>query len=315
MTVMVVLAHNGSDLAASNARVIAAAQQLGEPVIALLAGDVSVECRRRAACYVGLTALWVAEHDVYHHCLPEPMAALIVDCIESASLSGVVMAASCFGKNILPRVAGLLGVSMANDIAVIDAPGRYQRYQYAGNILTHIQQTDQPQLLTIRSSSFTPVDCSDEPVAEKILHFVASTSQAEWVSAEERDVDQPSLDGSDCVFAAGRGLGSAENIARMQRVAAHYTAAVAATRALVDAGLAPNEQQVGQTGKAVAPALYIACGISGAVQHVAGMKDSGVIVAINNDPEADIFAVADYGLVADVNEVLAQWEQSLIALT
>lgn len=306
MTVLLVAEHDNTKLKPVNAHTLSAALQLGKTEI-LVVGHHCQTVAEEAAKLPNVQRVWVVDAAEYAHQLAENMAALIAEIVKenAASYHAVLMAATTTGKNILPRVAGLLEVSLVADVIQIVAPDTFVRPIYAGNALATVQSTEAVKLLTIRSTAF-PAQKSQEgssatiEVLNKIFPNTLSTFKQQELTQSAR----PELTAARIIVSGGRGLKSAENFKLLEALADQLGAAVGASRAAVDAGYVPNDYQVGQTGKVVAPDLYIAIGISGAIQHLAGMKDSKVIVAINNDPDAPIFEVADYGLVADLFAVL-----------
>lgn len=269
-------------------------------------GEMSVvtRCAITAAKQIGEVTCLVAGES-YAHRLAEPWAELI-----AANCNGfthVVMGASSFSKNVLPRAAALVKAEPIADVIQINSPTQFVRPIYAGDVLQTVESEQPCLFLTVRPTAF---DKSTDDVTIKHVDSAPTCSiDSKWVSDEGHAADRPELSSADMVFSGGRGLQSKENFDRLEKIAARYNAAVGASRAAVDAEMAPNDWQVGQTGQIVAPAVYVAIGISGATQHLAGMKDSKIIVAINKDPDAPIFSVADYGLVADAEVVLSELEK------
>ena len=302
MTTLLVAEHAGGVLNDATAKALTAASALGADVHILVAGKGVQAAAEEAAKLTGAAKVLVAESDALEHQLAEPMADLIVGM--AGDYDAIVAPATANGKNALPRVAALLDVMQVSDItAVIDAE-TFERPIYAGNAIQTVKSGDPKKVITVRTSTFAAAEEGGSAVVESIAG-TDGTGLSEFVGEELSKSDRPELTSAKIIISGGRALGSEEKFQEViMPVADALGAAVGASRAAVDAGYAPNDWQVGQTGKVVAPDLYIACGISGAIQHLAGMKDSKVIVAINKDEEAPIFQVADYGLVADLFDVL-----------
>ena len=302
MTTLLVAEHAGGALSDATGKALTAAAALGADVHVLVAGKGVQGVAEAAAKLSGAAKVLVAESDALEHQLAEPMADLIVGLADG--YDAIVAAATANGKNTLPRVAALLDVMQISDItAVIDAE-TFERPIYAGNALQTVKSSDPKKVITVRTSTFAAADEGGSAAIETVSGNDGA-GLSEFVAEELSKSDRPELTSAKIIISGGRALGSEEKFQEViMPVADALGAAVGASRAAVDAGYAPNDWQVGQTGKVVAPDLYIACGISGAIQHLAGMKDSKVIVAINKDEEAPIFQVADYGLVADLFEVL-----------
>ncbi len=309
MTTLLVAEHAGAVLNEATAKALTAATAIGGDVHVLVAGEGAAAVAEAAAKLSGVAKVLVAEGDAVAHQLAEPMADLIVSLAES--YDAIVAPATANGKNILPRVAALLDVMQLSDVtAVIDAD-TFERPIYAGNAIQTVKSSDAKKVLTVRTASFAAAPEGGAAVVETISGPAAGELSS-FVSEDLSTSDRPELTSARVIVSGGRALGSAENFQNLLiPVADALGGAIGASRAAVDAGYAPNDWQVGQTGKVVAPDLYIACGISGAIQHLAGMKDSKVIVAINKDEEAPIFQVADYGLVADLFEVLPELKDEL----
>jgi electron transfer flavoprotein alpha subunit len=298
MTVLILAEHDGFRLNPSVQQAVTAAQFWNSPVHVLIAGNGSEAINKQAASIQGVEQVIQATASHLEHPLAEDVAKLIVSI--SNEYKVILAAHSSFSRNTLPRVAALLNVAMISDVLKIKTNNIYIRSIYAGNILTTIQSTDAVQVLTIHGSNFAAANLDNNA---KIVSIKTPTAydKASWLSEFRSQSDRPALSSAKIVISGGRSLGSAESFEKvLSPLATKFGAALGATRAAVDAGFAPNDIQVGQTGIVVAPELYIAVGISGAVQHTYGMKDSKVIVAINQDPDAPIFQVADYGLVADL---------------
>ncbi|KFF48193.1 electron transfer flavoprotein subunit beta [Gammaproteobacteria bacterium MFB021] len=308
MSTLIVVEHRDGALAASTAHVVAAARALGAEVDLLVAGEGIDAVAAAAARLDGVRAVLTADHAVYAYQLAEPMAALIVACVDN--YSHLLAAASSSGKDILPRVAALKGVPQISDIIAIEAPDTFKRPIYAGSAIATLSNHAPLKVVSVRTSAFDAV--AETGSAEiRALDIVVDNTLSTFVGDELATSRGPELGSARVIVSGGRGLGSGENFKLLDGVAAKLGAAIGASRAAVDAGYASNDLQVGQTGKVVAPDLYIAVGISGAIQHLAGMKDSKVIVAINQDEEAPIFGIADYGLVGDLFEVIPALESRL----
>jgi len=309
MTSLVIAEHDNKDLKPSTLTTITAANQIGGDIHILIAGSNCSAVAEQAAKIAGVSAIKVADDAQYEHQLGEPVAALVKSV--AADYSHILAPATTFGKNFMPRVSALLDVAQISDISAVVSADTFVRPIYAGNALATVQSKDQTILITVRGSTF------DKAAAEGGSAAIESVSAAEdpkvstFVGQELSKSERPELTSAGIVISGGRGLGSSENFAIIETLADKLGAAVGASRAAVDAGYVPNDYQVGQTGKIVAPDLYIAIGISGAIQHLAGMKDSKVIVAINKDEEAPIFQIADYGLVGDLFDVVPQLSEAL----
>jgi electron transfer flavoprotein alpha subunit len=309
MTTLLIAEHDSASLKDVTHKALTAAAALGGPVHVLVAGPNSRAAAEAAAKLQGVEKVLLAEDARYDHMLAEPTAGLI------ASLAGpydaIVAAASTTGKNVMPRVAALLDVMQVSEIIKVVSPDTFERPIYAGNAIQTVQSGDAKKVITVRTSAFQPTGEGGSAAIETVA--AADDSGVSSFKGEEiAKSDRPELTSARIIISGGRSLGSAENFKKIiEPVADRLGAAMGASRAAVDAGYAPNDWQVGQTGKVVAPDLYIAVGISGAIQHLAGMKDSKVIVAINKDEEAPIFQVADYGLVGDLFQLLPELEQEL----
>jgi len=292
----------------TTAKALAAAAQLGEEVHVLVAGLNCRPAAEAAARLDGVSKVLLADAPHLEHRLAEPLGDLLVAL--APAYRAILAPASAVGKNVLPRVAALLDVMQVSDVTKIIAPDTFERPIYAGNAVQTVQSTDPKLVMTVRTAAFKPVgEGGNAPI--ETVQTGQDTGLSRFLREEVAHSERPELTSAKIVISGGRALGSKENFALLERVADRIGAAVGASRAAVDAGYAPNDWQVGQTGKVVAPDLYIAVGISGAIQHLAGMKDSKVIVAINKDGEAPIFQVADYGLVGDLFKILPELEQEL----
>ncbi len=306
MAVLVLVDHDGATVSQPTRSTVAAATKLGEVHALVLGGGAAAAA---AAAMPGVTKVLQTEDALYAHALAEPVAALLIAL--APGYSHLLAPASAAGKNVMPRVAALLDVQVISDIAdVIDAD-TFVRPIYAGNALATVKSADAKKVITVRAASFDPVPASGGSGTIETVATAADPGLSAFLGAEIAKSERPELTAAKIVVSGGRAMGSAENFAIIEALADRLGAAVGASRAAVDAGYAPNDHQVGQTGKIVAPDLYVAVGISGAIQHLAGMKDSKVIVAINKDEEAPIFSVADYGLVADLFKALPELETEL----
>lgn len=303
MNVLVLAEHTDAQLSPAVAQAISAAQFWQSPIHVLIAGNDTAAMAATLATMSGVTRVIQAEAAHFAHPLAEDIANLVVSI--SHDYQVIVAAHSSFSRNVLPRAAAVLDVAMISDVLEIKAEQTYVRSVYAGNVHTTLQSVDALQILTVHSSNFSPAIAGDGNAEITAVAAPAAFSKTRWISENRSQSDRPALSSAKVVVSGGRSLGSADQFEQLlSPLAAKLGAALGATRAAVDAGFAPNDIQVGQTGIVVAPDLYFAVGVSGAVQHTYGMKDSRVVVAINQDPDAPIFKVADYGLVADLFEVI-----------
>ena len=316
MSILVLAEHHDGALAGATAHVVAAAQAIGGDIDVLVVGENVAAIAEAAAKLDGVSRVRVADHAAYAHLLAEPTAALLNELV--GDYTHLLAAASTTGKNVLPRVAALRDVAQISEIIAVASPDTFKRPIYAGNAIATVQSDDALKVITVRTTGFDAVGSlqgqGDSAAIEAVdLSFTkgADNAQSTFVKEELAKSDRPELGAARVVISGGRGMGNGENFTLLDGIADKLGAAIGASRAAVDAGFVPNDMQVGQTGKIVAPELYIAVGISGAIQHLAGMKDSKVIVAINKDEEAPIFQVADYGLVADLFEALPELESKL----
>ncbi|MCF2861533.1 FAD-binding protein [Pseudoalteromonas sp. Cnat2-41] len=308
MKALVVAEHEYGELKPETAKTLSAAHKVGADIDVLVVGENLNDAAEQASKLSGVSRVLVADSSDYAHQLAENTADLIVSL--AGDYSHLFASATTTGKNIMPRVAALLDKAQVSDIIdVIDAD-TFKRPIYAGNAIATVKSLESVHVITVRASAFDAVSSDGSASIEKIDNSMASTN-SEFVSKEQTESERPELTAADVVISGGRGMQNGENFKLLEGIADKLGAAIGASRAAVDAGFVPNDMQVGQTGKIVAPDLYIAVGISGAIQHLAGMKDSKVIVAINKDPEAPIFQVADYGLVADLFDVLPELEAKL----
>ena len=312
MKTLVIAEHDNAALAAATLNVLAAAAKLGGEVDLLVAGQGCRTVADQAAAVTGVARVILVDAPAYKDQLAENLATLVVAQVRTKSYGAVLAAASAFGKNLAPRVAALLDVAQVSDVVSISAVGRYVRPIYAGNVLVSVESDEPVQVLTVRPTSFDAAAATGGAAAVEEAPAEADLGLSRLVGRALSKSERPELGSAAIVVSGGRGLGNGDNYQRvLAPLADRLGAALGASRAAVDAGYVPNDYQVGQTGKIVAPGLYVAVGISGAIQHLAGMKDSKVIVAINKDPDAPIFQVADYGLVGDLFEAVPQLTASL----
>ncbi len=309
MSVLLLAEHGNSVLKDATHKALTAAAQLGGDVHILVAGHGCRPAAEAAAKLAGVAKVLIADDVAFDHQLAEPTAALIVSL--AGPYAAIAAPASTTGKNVMPRVAALLDVMQVSDVTAIHSPDTFERPIYAGNAIQTVQATDAKKIITIRTASFKAAgEGGDAPI--EAVPAAGSAGQSSFVGEELSKSDRPELGSAKIIISGGRALGSAEKFKEViEPIADKLGAAVGASRAAVDAGYAPNDYQVGQTGKVVAPDLYVAVGISGAIQHLAGMKDSKIIVAINKDEEAPIFQVADYGLVGDLFTIIPELQAEL----
>ncbi|MCX7215565.1 MAG: electron transfer flavoprotein subunit alpha/FixB family protein [Burkholderiales bacterium] len=301
MTALVIAEHDNASLKASTLNTVTAASQCAADIHVLVAGHNCDAAAAAAAQIAGVLKVIVADNAAFADGLAENVAAQALSLAKQ--YTHVLAPATAYGKNILPRVAACLDVGQISEITKVDAPDTFERPIYAGNAIATVQSIDPIKVITVRATGFDAAAVGGSAAIEKI-DAVADSGKSNFVSRELAKSDRPELTAAKVIVSGGRGIGSAENFKILEPLADKLGAAMGASRAAVDAGYVPNDWQVGQTGKIVAPQLYIAVGISGAIQHLAGMKDSKTIVAINKDAEAPIFSVADYGLVADLFEAV-----------
>ena len=309
MSNLVIADHDAGGIKAATLSAITAAQQIGGDIHVLVAGQNCGAAAAAAAKIAGVSKVRVADAAQYANALAEPMAALIVSI--AGDYSHILQAATTQGKNTLPRVAALLDVAQISDISAVVSADTFVRPIYAGNALATVQSKDAKKVITVRGSTFDKAKADGGSAATETVAAAADPGVSAFKEAALSKSERPELTSAKIVVSGGRGMGSGENFKIIEALADKLGAGVGASRAAVDAGFVPNDYQVGQTGKIVAPELYVAVGISGAIQHLAGMKDSKVIVAINKDPEAPIFQVADYGLVGDLFTVVPELTKSL----
>jgi electron transfer flavoprotein alpha subunit len=309
MTSLVIAEHDNASIKPATLNTIAAALQCGGEVHVLVGGHNASAAAAAAAQIAGVGKVLHADGDSLAHGLAENLAAQVMTL--AAGYSHILFAATPAGKNVAPRVAALLDVAQVSDITRVLSATSFERPIYAGSAIATVQSSDATQVLTVRATSFNPVAAAGGAAAIETVAAVADSGLNRWVQSEIASSTRPDLTAAKAIVSGGRALGSAEQFAAViTPLADKLGAAIGASRAAVDAGYAANDLQVGQTGKIVAPELYVACGISGAIQHLAGMKDAKVIVAINKDAEAPIFSVADYGLVEDLFVAVPQWVQT-----
>ncbi len=308
MSVLVYAEHDNASLKTETHKLVNAAQKMGGDIHVLVAGEGCQAVAEAAAQIDGVAKVLVADNAAYKHQLAENTADLVVEL--AADYSHIVAAATTTGKNFMPRVAALLDVAQISDIIGVESEDTFVRPIYAGNAIATVQSSDAKKVITVRAASFD-VATTGGSAEVTSLDVVKGSEKSDFVSAELTESERPELTAAEVVISGGRGMQNGDNFKLLEGIADKLGAAIGASRAAVDAGFVPNDMQVGQTGKIVAPQLYIAVGISGAIQHLAGMKDSKVIVAINKDEEAPIFQVADYGLVGDLFDEFPELENSL----
>ncbi|MFM0170448.1 electron transfer flavoprotein subunit alpha/FixB family protein [Paraburkholderia sediminicola] len=299
MTNLVIAEHDNASIKAATLNTIAAAQKIGGDIHVLVAGHNAQAAADAAAKIAGVSKVLLADAPQLEAGLAENIEATVVNIAKD--YTHILAPATAYGKNITPRIAAKLDVAQISDITAVDSPDTFERPIYAGNAIATVQSADPIKVITVRTTGFDPVAAEGGSATVEKIEAAADSGISSFVSREVTKLDRPELTSAKIIVSGGRGLGNGENYTKvLEPLADKLNAALGASRAAVDAGFVPNDYQVGQTGKIVAPQLYIAVGISGAIQHLAGMKDSKVIVAINKDEEAPIFSVADYGLVGDL---------------
>ncbi len=308
MTILVIAEHTNDTLKDTTAKTVTAAGKMGGDVHVLVAGHNASAAAEQASKIAGVAKVLHADDPSYEKGLAEPIAALVVPMMDA--YDAVLTPATTGGKNFMPRIAALLDVMQISDIVSVEGPDTFTRPIYAGNAMMQVRSKDAKKVVTVRPTTFQAAAMDGSATVETVSAG-ENPGVSEFVGEELSKSDRPELGSAKIVVSGGRGMQSGDNFAMLEKVADQLGAAVGASRAAVDAGFVPNDYQVGQTGKVVAPELYIAVGISGAIQHLAGMKDSKIIVAINKDEEAPIFQVADYGLVADLFTAVPELEQEL----
>jgi electron transfer flavoprotein alpha subunit len=309
--ILVLVEHDNAALKAATLNTVSAARELGGDVHLLVAGKGAQAVAKAAAKIAGVAKVLLAEDGAYAHGLAEPLSLLVAGL--GRDYAAIVLPATSFGKNVAPRVAALLDVQQISDVCAVVAADTFIRPIYAGNALATVQSTDVVKVMTVRGTAFEPAAAADGSAGIETIAAAMNPGTSSFVGQQLSKSERPELTAAKIIVSGGRGMGSGENFKLIEAVADKLNAAVGASRAAVDAGFVRNDLQVGQTGKIVAPDLYIAVGISGAIQHLAGMKDSKVIVAINKDEEAPIFQIADYGLVADLFQALPELEEVVAA--
>ena len=309
MSILVIAEHDNSSIKGATLNTIAAASNINGEVTLLVAGlDIS-KVIDEAKTISGVSKIISCDHELYKHFLAEDFAKLVLSIANSYSY--ILAPATTFGKNLMPRISAKLDIQQISDIISIEAEDTFKRPIYAGSCIATVKSNDSIKLITVRATAFDPVSLDNNDIPVESIDAVDASNISEFVSEEIAKSDRPELTAANIVISGGRGMQSGDNFHLLDSIADKLGAAVGASRAAVDAGFVPNDYQVGQTGKIVAPDLYIAVGISGAIQHLAGMKDSKVIVAINKDEDAPIFQVADYGLVSDLFDALPELEAKL----
>ena len=309
MKTLIVAEHDNQTLKAATLNAVAAAQQLGDDIDILVLGSGCQAAADAAAAVPGVASVVLADNAAYENQLAENVSLAVADV--AAGYDAVLAAATANGKNVMPRVAALLDVAQISDItAVIDAD-TFERPIYAGNVIATVKSSDAKKVITVRTTAFDAVPAEGGSASVQAVDGAHDAGVSSFIGEEVAVSDRPELTSASVVISGGRGMQNGDNFSMLEGIADKLNAAIGASRAAVDAGFVPNDYQVGQTGKIVAPDLYIAVGISGAIQHLAGMKDSKVIVAINKDEDAPIFQVADYGLVADLFAALPELEAAL----
>ncbi|BDX02375.1 electron transfer flavoprotein subunit alpha [Marinomonas pontica] len=309
MSVLIIAEHDNKSLKPATLNTVTAATQIDADVHVLVVGFECQTVVEQAAQVSGVTKVLVADNAAYEHQLAENVSKLVVDV--AAGYGHILAPATTTGKNTLPRVAALLNVAQLSDVIKVESADTFVRPIYAGNAIATVKTTDAVKVLTIRTTGFDAAASTGGSAERQVLSQVITSDRSRFVKEQLAESDRPELTAASVIISGGRGMGNGDNFKLLEGVADKLGAAIGASRAAVDAGFVPNDLQVGQTGKTVAPDLYIAVGISGAIQHLAGMKDSKVIVAINKDEDAPIFQVADYGLVADLFDAVPELEKSL----
>ena len=309
MSILILVEHEEGEIRPATLNVVTAGVQIGGDIHLLVAGNDVAGVAEKAAKIAGVAKVMVADNAAYTHELAENLSALVIKHAEG--YSHILFAATAAGKNIMPRVAALLDVSGISDIIEVKGDDTFVRPIYAGNALATVKSTDSIKVVGVRTTSFDSAEAEGGSATVENVDSADASPLVSFVGQELSQSDRPELTSANIVVSGGRGMQNGENFSMLDDIAEKLNAAVGASRAAVDAGFVPNEYQVGQTGKVVAPDLYVAVGISGAIQHLAGMKDSKVIVAINKDEEAPIFQVADYGLVADLFDALPELSAAL----
>ena len=309
MSILVIAEHDNTNLKGATLNTVAAAKELGDDISLLVAGLDTSSVVDEAKQLNGVTKILSCDDSLYENAIAEEVSNLVLSV--AGDFSYILAPATTFGKNLLPRISAKLDVQQISDIISVESEDTFKRPIYAGSCIATVKSNDSVKLITVRSTAFDPVALDNSDIPVESINVSDSANISEFVSEELAKSDRPELTSANIVISGGRGMQSGDNFHLLDSIADKLGAAVGASRAAVDAGFVPNDYQVGQTGKIVAPDLYIAVGISGAIQHLAGMKDSKVIVAINKDEDAPIFQVADYGLVSDLFSALPELESTL----
>lgn len=311
MTILILAEHDNRTLNPATLSTVTVAQAIGGEIHLLVAGQDCGAVAQEAATISGVSKVLLCDDASHAHPLAENLAPLLVAQVKEGGYSHLLAPATTTGKDVMPRAAALLDMQQISDITAVESPDCFVRPIYAGNALATVQSGDAIKCITVRATAFDRAPAEGGSATTETIAAAPASDKAAFTGIEQTESERPDLASARIVVSGGRGFGSAENFTKLDALADKLGAAIGASRAAVDAGYAPNDWQVGQTGKVVAPDLYIAIGISGAIQHLAGMKDSKVIVAINKDENAPIFDIADYGLVADLFEVLPELEAQL----
>jgi electron transfer flavoprotein alpha subunit len=309
MSILVIAEHNNKEIKGATLSTIAAASKLGSDIDLLIVGDDISTIVEESKNINSISKIVSCDDSLYAHNLAENLSKLV--CTISSEYSYIMTSATTFGKNLLPRISAKLDVQQISDIISVESEDTFKRPIYAGSCIATVRSNDDVKVISVRATAFDPVQKNNSNVPVSTIDVAGSAGISEFVSEELAKSDRPELTAASIIISGGRGMQSGDNFHLLDSIADKLGAAVGASRAAVDAGFVPNDYQVGQTGKIVAPDLYIAVGISGAIQHLAGMKDSKVIVAINKDEDAPIFQVADYGLVADLFNALPELDNAL----
>jgi electron transfer flavoprotein alpha subunit len=309
MSILVVAEHDNKNLKGATLNTLNAATQIGDEIHLLVAGHETNNVVAESQSLNGVTKIINVDNELYKNSLAEEVEKLVISI--AADYSYILAPATTFGKNLMPRIAAKMDTQQISDIISVESSDTFKRPIYAGSCIATVKSSDEKKVITVRSTAFDAVEKTNSNIPVDTLSAIDACGVSEFVSEELAESDRPELTAAEIVISGGRGMQSGENFHLLDSIADKLGAAVGASRAAVDAGFVPNDYQVGQTGKIVAPDLYIAVGISGAIQHLAGMKDSKVIVAINKDEDAPIFQVADYGLVADLFNALPELDSKL----
>tara|TARA_X000000368_G_scaffold98763_1_gene76062 strand:+ start:16343 stop:17272 length:930 start_codon:yes stop_codon:yes gene_type:complete len=309
MSILVIAEHDNKSLKGTTLNTVAAATKISDEISLLIAGSDMDSVIDEAQKIDSVNSILKCDNDIYKNALAEDLAALVLS--NAGSFTHILAPASTFGKNLMPRISAKLDTQQISDIISVESDNTFKRPIYAGSCIATVKSNDTTKVITVRSTAFDPVECNNSGIEISEIDALETSGISKFISEEIAQSDRPELTAADIVISGGRGMQSGDNFHLLDSIADKLGAAVGASRAAVDAGFVPNDYQVGQTGKIVAPDLYIAVGISGAIQHLAGMKDSKVIVAINKDEDAPIFQVADYGLVADLFTALPELDSSL----